>query len=103
MSKIYVIVGSSGSFDSYHEWNVCAYKDRPAAEAFAKELKKVVTKEVKDYRKWLRYPRNGRTAQEQAEYIDQVSVRCGDRCWQDFDPGDDGQYSVDELDLYEAQ
>lgn len=53
--KIYVVFGSSGQYDSYHNWMVRAYKSRVLAEHHAKraekrseEIIKLATRERKD-------------------------------------------------------
>ena len=42
MSKkvIYIIEGSSGSYEDYHEWDECAYKSRIKAEYECRKLNK---------------------------------------------------------------
>lgn len=31
--RIYIVRGSAGEYDCYHEWDVCAYRTRAYAEA----------------------------------------------------------------------
>lgn len=38
MKNIYIIVGSTGRYDDYIEWNFCAYADKSAADFMCNNL-----------------------------------------------------------------
>jgi hypothetical protein len=41
MDKVYVVTGSSGSYDDYHTWNVRAFADPKEAEAYREKLQAI--------------------------------------------------------------
>jgi len=42
MNNIYVVVGATGSYDSYHTWNARAFETEVAAKQFADHLNRVL-------------------------------------------------------------
>lgn len=40
--KIYVVIGSTGEYSDFYEWNVCGYKDKNKAISRVNELNELV-------------------------------------------------------------
>lgn len=49
MKLIYIVYGHTGEYDTYQEWNVCAFQTEEAAENRVKELMKLMEEIKPEY------------------------------------------------------
>ena len=101
MTKIYVMVGSSGSYDDHQEWNVRAYTDNDQAiNAMASQRLKTI-EAIKTFNKALKQAHKigDYTTATYNKLFQQATEHSGDRRLWNNASVSDIEYNIEEIDL----